>query len=379
MAITNKLEVDGMSVNEVFDQVVSQGLSTADASILVSSWIFENLGKSKRVFNYATDFPAVDAACVASFLRSFQHTDWIDGESVVQAEQTTSEEGFNQRFHRIEADLDAVGRDAAKALTCLAEMRRGLRTLLDEIRAEINRINSDIHTCCNKGTVTPPVVDVFPNFGGLVSAGTFLGVSKFNEKEVSLWKTDQGIMMLPAVQTIGIDVVTSDRVRRAGTLARFIEENPAVRAAFGDQALTKKAFVDRFGNEMTKEGRMVRELVEILPDTTRFASLNSMLDALAEREAAAMRTTEGVSAAVAAVLGLETDASIGANASVDRITTIPMKVRGVLIRNGIDTVEKLSKTEPKKIAELIKEERIEASVGEIAEWTMLAKTLNQIR
>ena len=379
MAISNKLEVDGLAVEEVFDQIVNKGISKADASVLVSSWIFENLGKSKRVFNYATDFPPVDPACVTSFARTFLHADWIDGESVVQAEQTTGEEGFNTRFHKIEGDLDAVGRDTAKALACLAAMRQNLRALLDEIRTEINRINSDVNSCCNRGTGGGPIVDPLPPFGGLVRAGTFLGVSKFNEKDVSLWRTEQGIMVLPAVQSIGVDVITSNRVRRASVLARFIEEDPAVRATFTDQAVTKKAFVDKFGNEATKEGQLVGGLVDILPDSSKFASLDAMIDAVAEREASALRTSEGVGAALAAVLGLETDVAIGANARVERMEAIPNKVRGVLLRNGIDTVEKLAAASPTKIAAFVKGENIAVSAGDVAEWMALAKTLNQIR
>jgi hypothetical protein len=379
MAITNKLEVDGLAVEEVFDQIVNKGISKADASVLVSSWIFQNLGKSKRVFNYATDFPAVDPACVAAFVRTFLHTDWVDGESTVQAEQTTGEEGFNARFHKIEADLDAIGRDAAKALTCLAAMRQSLRALLDEIRVEINRINSDVNDCCKKGTGGGPIVEPLPPLGGLVNAGTFLGVSKFNEKDVSLWRTEQGIMLLPAVQSIGVDVITSNRVRRASTLARFIEENPAVRTTFANQAINKKVFVEKFGNEVVSEGQSVRELVDILPDALKFASVDKMVEAVAEREASALRTSEGASAAIAAVFGLDTDVAIGANARVQQMNAIPNKVRGVLIRNGVDTVEKLAAADPGKIASMIKDENIAATAGDLAAWMALAKTLNQIK
>lgn len=45
---------------------------------------------------------------------SFAHQDWVDGEDVGQAEQTTGEDGFNTRFHRIESDLDALGSDFAQ-------------------------------------------------------------------------------------------------------------------------------------------------------------------------------------------------------------------------------------------------------------------------
>lgn len=145
--------------------------------------------KGKRVFSYSAPFAPSAPACQAAFVRSFVHTDWIDGESVVQAGETTLEEGFNRRFHRIEDDLDALSADVARAFVCLGEQRAALARLLDEIRAEINRINGDIHDCCKgesgggwsgpyypfpyPGLVIPPDLlappDLEPPFGGNVT------------------------------------------------------------------------------------------------------------------------------------------------------------------------------------------------------------------
>src|SRR5262245_22170296 len=124
-----KIEVQGKTADEIFNLAIDKGISRSDAAVLVSGWIFENFGRTARTFNYAQAFAAVEAECVARFARSFQHADWIDGESVVQAETTTVEEGFNLRFHRIETDLDALGADVSRAFACLAEMRRSLRSL----------------------------------------------------------------------------------------------------------------------------------------------------------------------------------------------------------------------------------------------------------
>jgi hypothetical protein len=98
-------------------------VSKADAAVIVGNWIVENVGRAPRVFLYRTDFPATDTGCTPQFVRSFVHQDWVDGEDVVQAEQTTGEEGFNLRFHRIEGDLDALARDVATAFVCLAVQR----------------------------------------------------------------------------------------------------------------------------------------------------------------------------------------------------------------------------------------------------------------
>ena len=41
-----------------------------------------------------------------SFTRGFQHEDWVDNVDRVQA---AGDNGFNQRFHSLEADLDTIG------------------------------------------------------------------------------------------------------------------------------------------------------------------------------------------------------------------------------------------------------------------------------
>ena len=82
--------------------------------------------KPKRVFSYSRTFAAVHASCQSNFVRSFQHADWIDGESVVQAETNSLEEGFNSRFHKIEDDLDALSANVARAFVCLGEQRSEL-------------------------------------------------------------------------------------------------------------------------------------------------------------------------------------------------------------------------------------------------------------
>lgn len=86
-------------------------------------------------FEFATPFPETDPECVPRFTRSFEHIDWIDGASVVQAETTPTEEGFNSRFRKIIGDLDAVGDDARRALLSTAAMRTSLFAILNEIEA----------------------------------------------------------------------------------------------------------------------------------------------------------------------------------------------------------------------------------------------------
>jgi len=140
-----------MPAVEIRDLMEEAGFSTLQAEAL--DHLFGTFTATRTPFDYATSFPAVDPNCVAAFLRSFHHQDWVDGESPVQAEQTTGEDGFNLRFHRIEQDLDRLAADVSKAFVCMAAMRASLRLLLDEIRTELNRLGS-----ATPPDLTPPVV-----------------------------------------------------------------------------------------------------------------------------------------------------------------------------------------------------------------------------
>ena len=129
--MTSSLMFRGMSAEQAFTAITDTGVSSTDASRFLAAWIYENLGHSLRTFNYLTDFPAVDPDCqVPAFTRQLQHADWVDGESTVQAEATAAEDGFNKRFHDIEADADQLAADLAKSYVCVAEMRADLAAAL---------------------------------------------------------------------------------------------------------------------------------------------------------------------------------------------------------------------------------------------------------
>lgn len=168
MAIDD-LDIEGIDVKTFFTKVTAAGVSSVEAKALIANLLIRD--RLPRRFNYATPFPAEDPACTPAFDRSFRHVDWVDGESVVQAEETTGEEGFNLRFHRIESDLDSLGADVALAFACLAGMRRNLRSLLDEIKVEVDRLNNLLGD--RDGGVIQPLPLPFPK-GGI----EFLGKTK---------------------------------------------------------------------------------------------------------------------------------------------------------------------------------------------------------
>ncbi len=367
--------VAGVPVAQVIEQIQKAGVSRSDAALLAGSWIFENLGRTQRTFNYATDFPPADPHCVSAFVKSFAHQDWVDGESVVQAEQTTGEEGFNVRFHRIEGDLAGLGEEVAKAFTCLAEMRRELRSLLDELRAEINRLNSDVFDLRTRGGVlTAP-----PPGGGRITdvldASQFKGVTKFLNKDVAVWQTAQGLMVLPAITAVAANPEDDPRVSRVRELSKLLQQDQDIRGAFTGP-VTKGELVARFGDVVGPEGTPLKALVAILPEGAQFASPDALTNDVAEREAGAISTSEERVGAIADALGVGEAGVQGiASAPVTALGGVPPAASTALAASGITSIDKLAAADPDEVARTLTTSGVRVTASDVAGWTGTAKVL----
>ncbi|HET8922544.1 MAG TPA: hypothetical protein VFN26_06060 [Candidatus Acidoferrum sp.] len=382
MAIDQKLELSGTTPEQIYSTLIQKNVSASDAAILVGGWIYHNFGRAQRTFNYAEAFPAEEQACKPVFNRGFHHSDWTDGESVVQAGVTVGgEQGFNKRFHDIEGDLDALSQDIAKLFSCLAEMRKDLSAMLNEVRTELNRLNADVFQLSGKtfGVISDPSGKLAP-FGQLVQSADFLGFTKFAQKDVSLWRTPSGVMMLPGMSTLGVDLMSDPRMNRVAGLGAFVNLNSKrITDTLGNQPFTKQLFVQKFGNETTPDGQSIRDLVGILPDVASFKTPQEMIDAVSEGEAAALRTSGGVPAAVALSLGLEIAPKDVGTATLDRFSAIPQDARTVLISKGIDNISKLAAAKPDEIAKTLADAGIQSvKAGDAGAWTTIAKTLTRI-
>jgi|GEM_PF-1533959 len=370
------LVLEGMSVDEVYQQAIKANLPASDAAILVSSWIFQNFGKTKRTFNYVQAFAAVDDHCTPTFEREFEHTDWTDGESVVQAESTPGEVGFNARFHHIEADLDNLNKDVRTLFECVAELRLSLRGLLDELRAEINRINSDLFDLDGDDSGGSLVVQR-PPYAQLIDQNQFLGTAIVNEKPLGMWQTPQGVIMLP--QTFVPGLTPDDRrLNDSAGFATFIQDQ-RVKDAYDGEEVTKEDLIDRFGNELTRDGVLVRELLKVLPDGAKYDTLDAMYKDLAERNAAIIRSTPGASGGLVASLGImgAVTGEIG-EASISGLATTPANVRVALQRQGFDTIGGLADASVEKIVDALKTEGLQFSNADAAALQATAFTLARV-
>jgi hypothetical protein len=377
MAAIDTIDLNGMPVDQVYDKLQKVGISKGEASVLVANWILQNAGQTRRTFNYATAFPQADPACTSGFLSVFSHAPWFDGQSVVQAEETTTEQGFNKRFDNIKHDIDNLGVEVAKAFTCLAAMRHDLRLLLDEIRAELNRIDVDLYTCCVGERVVVPNLN--QDLVRSIGPKDYLGTTMFFGKAVSVWKTSQGNMLLPLTIGPATDPTEDPRVKRPAALGSFIEETPEVRAIFAGGPVTKQRFIDALGALRTKDGFVVADLVKILPDNQPFATPEAMLAAVTEREAAALRTSGDTTAILTGAFGVGTDVPTVGAVSVEKLEMIPAATRAALVASGVDTVEKLAAANPRELSAQLGRGGATASAGDIGAWSAVAKTLNNLR
>ncbi|MFI7608157.1 hypothetical protein ACIBTV_23845 [Micromonospora sp. NPDC049366] len=375
--MANEINYDGVTVRELYDAFIKGGVLPSDASVMVSSWIYENVGSAKRVFSYAEPFPAVEPGCApAPFVRTFAHADWIDGEDVVQAGQTPGELGFNERFHRIEHDLDHLGTDLAKAFTCLAAMRASLRRLLDEIRAELNRLNAAVHE--QKIDGGPLIIDKIPNYVAALDYGRYMGTTMFLDKKVSIWQTKAGTIILPAVEALGVDVVAGPKLRGGAHVDRYVVEHPDVRERFPREVKLDE-FLRLFGDDELADGRSVRDVLKVLPAESSYPSIEAMISEIGEREAVIVRTTIGAQAAISAALGIEAEIENVADADIAALGSVPTKARAALARSGIGTLGKLADAKPEQVLAIMKEAQIRADAGDVAEWTGYARTLTKLR
>jgi len=374
MALTD-LQFAGTSASTMYSSLLTKGVSNYDAGLFVSSWIYENLGYTLRSFSYREAFPAQDPAPLPAFEQQFHHKAWRDGEDVVQAGPSATDEGFNTRFDKIEADIAALGRAFAGEMAKLEAMRQSAHNRFEEVRAELNRMNSDILKLQQGAPQSSPTK---PNFGGLIESGNFMGTTTFMDKKVNLWKSAKGeMMMLPYINPITEQDLVGKWAEGAGLLGKMLVDHADIRTKF-PAGVKKTDLVAEFGDVRADNGLSVRELVDILPDSAAFESLDKLVEDVSDRNAGVIRATEGGAAALGATFGADHEAGFG-NLAVADLTTVAPEVKAALAKNDVRTVSELAELEPQKFADIMRAEGVSADLGAGAKLRGVAKTLRGIR
>ncbi len=381
-------------IDSTFNTIAATEMSVLEAkglllNTLINGGYIVDTTPHQRTFNYSDALDANAPACATSFNRAFDHEDWIDGESVVQAEQTTGEKGFNWRFHQIENDIDALGAEVARAFACLADLRDQLSLLLGEVRTELNRINADVFNCCqgkSSGVIIDPV---------LPGAWQWLGNTRIQNKDYIVYEVAGRYQMVPLVsqELAGIgDIIGGNpivfqpsigtieegqRLKRPGEMARWFATDPDVRALIDEREgrLTKRVLVQNFGDREISPGLTVADAVDMLPANKTYDNPQALLDDLAAREAKQIREVGGADR-VSTVLGV-TGATI-AEAPVERLDVVDTSMRSALARAGFRTVGSISNATPAELNTALRNVGFNAAEGDIQAITATAHSVMRL-
>jgi hypothetical protein len=368
----SSMTFQGTNVDELLGKLTAL-TSKRDAFEIIGAYLSDvALGTRRPPFDYQTPFAADDPDCVASFTRSFVHSDWRDGQDLVQAEQTSGEDGFNLRFHRIEEDLDALSDDIKTVFHCVAEVRTALASILGEVRAAINILQADIADLESRPrTGGGPILTAPPQ----VNQGKVLGTVNWFDKGMIAFETPQGITLLPKVEPI--DGGTDPRIDRVSALATLFAENKQVTDKFGAGTVTAKQLATDFGT-VTAGGYNLAGLVDILPPDASFSSPDALVNAVAERQAAAIRTSGRADDFVAS-LGGDGNSQPAASVKLDGFDPVPAEVRTALVVSGVNTVGDLANSKPEEVVNLLQAQGVTAAAPTVAGWIAGAQTVSLIR
>ncbi len=335
-----ELSYQGINVSTAYTSLANAGIQADVARDIVGLWIGDSIRRG-RTFGYSHTFNASEPACEPMpFAREFVHADWVDGESAVQAGQSPTEDGFNERFHRIERDLDRLGALMAQAATCMSAMRATLAGSLTEIASELNRINGDIAGVRPNLTAPTPTGPIGRGF-------QFVGKTKYFDKSVMVWQdTDGKLINLPDAETISLPPTAETRAPKA---AEVIGRDADIRAAFTGP-VTKGELVARFGDRPTQDGQKLSDVLATIPDTQSFANLDAMVAKLGDQDVSLLKGI-GADTKVRASVGLQPGAA-ATEADVAQLEGVSPALSAALAAANVKTVAQLSALTPERVLEI---------------------------
>lgn len=366
------IDTIGIDPSAVVDQIVQKGVSKFDAAKLINNLVAVNLGQAPRSFVYSGSLP--DATADApTFTRTFTHQDWVDGESVVQASESADDRGFNWRFNAIAGDLDGLHADTSNVFTFLSQLRETLLTSLQDIAAELNRIDTDIATIYSR------LPAQLPWRFDVADAPQFMGVRELDGSKVTMWKTLNNVMMLPAVDTVGLQDTTAQRLDTSGMVVAAVGDNAAFTTDLAGN-LTASALIDKYGGTQLADGRTLGQALAVLPPDATFADMSSLSDAVNTQEQAFIRSTVGSVDAIQTVIGVTSQnqpiSAIASTTLAFAVADAPAGLSTGLANAGLDTIGAVAQQTPAQIVSSLQAKGVTVTDTQALQLISRAKMVN---
>lgn len=362
----------GLDIEETYQAILSKDVPAAYAAELVTELIKVNLGMTARSFRFTPGLStATPQSCSPTFTRTFEHAEWVDGQSVVQAGESATDKGMNWRFRALRSDVDALHADTQRLHACLVELRSALVAALEQVAAELNRVNVDL--------AQRPHAEQ-RQVGPITKAPKFAGVRELDGKRVTMWEVDDTVLVLPGVETIAVGPTVKQRLATGAEVYRAATNHPEIEDALA-QGATIAEVRRRLGGIVLDDGRTLGQALTVLSPSAQHADVAALVDAINTQEQTVLRATVGSKESVAVVTGVATQQE---PESVDAGTLVgELGVRGVAggrdrvveMVSGLWTVKDVAAMEPQALASALGEHGVAATQAQAAELQVRARML----
>lgn len=334
MANSNWVETIGVDPAPIMDEIVAKGINKYDAAALINNLIAINLGQAPRHFSFSQALPAASDVCTPKFAREFSHQDWVDGESVVQASESADDKGFNWRFNAIVDDLDHLNADTKTLFSCLNNLRAALVQALQDVAAELNRIDTDL------AGLSPRVKPETPWKWAVVDSPQFLGTRDLDGSKVTLWQHDQNVLVLPAVDTVGLTTTIDQHINTGPAMVNYTAGTANFVTDVG-KGMTASQLIAKYGSDPIGDGRTVADVLAVLPPDSTYKDTTALIDSITSWEQGYIRSTVGSIDAISTVTGVTSEgAPISRTAATylaGAVTNAPENLQASLVASGLNT------------------------------------------
>ena len=277
--LQDEILIDGVSTSSVTQALTASGLESAKVAEIVGFWLLGATGVTEPApFDFATDVQVTDPNCAVTYARQFEHVDWQDGESRVQAGTTGEELGFNARFHAIENELDAISGQFGRLGACVTEIRADLVGVVRELESKITDLQNSIHALSEGPPQSGPAGPIVAGNLGIV------GSAVVDDKDVFITQVGNEFRLIEfAGATVGRPTKVGPVLPTTGVFdpARVTPEELPVLVAdvedlFAQPAI--KELLDRPGGATVADIRAITGAV-VLPSGVSFASVIAAMPA----------------------------------------------------------------------------------------------------